>query len=104
MMIADMVGELGHHVVAEAGSIEAAEQLAQSGHFDFAILDINIAGRNIFPIAQIVESRSLPFLFASGYGTAGLLDPFRERPVLRKPFMTGELGRAIDALFPAQGR
>jgi len=67
-----MVGELGHGVVAEAGGIEAAEQLAHSAQFDFAILDINIAGRNIFPVAQILEGRRLPFLFASGYGTTGL--------------------------------
>ena len=97
-----MVGELGHRVVAEAGSIETAEQLAQSAQFDFAILEINIDGRNILPVAQIIEKRSLPFLFTSGYGTTGLLDPFQERPVLRKPFLIMDLGRAIDTLLASQ--
>lgn len=103
MMVADMVGELGHRVVAEAGNIEAAAQLARSARFDFAILDINIDGRNILPVAEIIENRNLPFLFCSGYGTTGLLDPFRQRPVLRKPFLAGELGRAIDGLFASLG-
>ena len=66
MMIADMVEELGHRVVAEAGNIQDAEPLAQSAQFDLAILDINLAGENIFPIAQILERRRMPFLFASG--------------------------------------
>jgi hypothetical protein len=44
--------------------------------------------------------RSLPFLFASGYGTTGLLHPFQDRPVLRKPFLIGELHRAIELFVP----
>ena len=89
-------------MVAEAGSIETAEQLAQSAQFDFAILEINIDGRNILPVAQIIEKRGLPFLFTSGYGTTGLLDPLQERPVLRKPFLIMDLGRAIDTLLASQ--
>lgn len=99
MMIADMVVELGHRVVAEAGSIEAAEPFARSAQFDLAILDINLAGKNIFSVARIIDNRSLPFLFASGYGTTGLPEPFRERTVLKKPFLIVELGRAIDLVF-----
>lgn len=103
MMVAGMVEELGHRVVAEAGSIKEANALAQSAQFDVAILDINIAGQTIFPIAEILKIRNLPFIFASGYGTTGLPDTFSERPTLRKPFTVGELGRAIDALFTRQG-
>lgn len=97
MMIAEMVEELGHRVIAEAGSIRAAEPLAQNALFDLAILDINLGGHSILPIAQIVNDRRLPFVFASGYGTTGMPEPFGSRPVLRKPFLVGELGRAIDA-------
>ena len=44
-MLADMVEELGHPVVAEAGNIEVGQALAETAIFDLAILDINIAGR-----------------------------------------------------------
>ncbi len=98
-MIDDMVRELGYRVVAEAGSIEAAYPLAKSARLDCAILDINLAGENIGPVAEILEKRNLPFLFASGYETTGLPHPFRDRPVLRKPFMAEDLGRAVDALL-----
>jgi len=103
MMVAEMVAELGHRVVAEAGSIREATSLAQSAQFDVAILDINVAGQSILPVAEILKLRNLPFIFASGYATAGLPDKFGQRPALRKPFLVGELGRAIDALFSGQG-
>jgi CheY-like chemotaxis protein len=68
MMIADMVVEFGHRVVAEAGSIHEATSLAGSAQFDLALLDVNIAGSNIAPAAEIIERRGLPLLFVTGYG------------------------------------
>ena len=65
-MLADMVEELGHPVVAEAGNIEVGQALAETAIFDLAILDINIAGR-ISPVAEIIHRRGLPFVFVSGY-------------------------------------
>jgi CheY-like chemotaxis protein len=62
MMLADMIEQLGHRVVAEAGNIEAGKALAETAIYDLAILDINIAGRNIRPVAEIVNKRGLPFV------------------------------------------
>ncbi|WP_247973233.1 response regulator [Bradyrhizobium sp. 195] len=102
MMIADMIAELGHRVVAEAGSIEDAQPIAEASQFDFAILDINVGGHLILPIVRALEERKLPFLLASGYAASGLPEPFRSRPMLRKPFMIEQLGKAIDTTFALQ--
>ena len=99
MMISEMVEELGHIVVAEAGTIEAGQHLAETATFDLAILDINIAGSNIQPIAEIIEKRSLPFLFVTGYGAKGLPEPFRARPVLDKPCFLPQLKQEIDLVL-----
>ncbi|WP_407170376.1 response regulator [Bradyrhizobium sp. ORS 111] len=98
MMIAEMVEELGHRVVAQAGSISDAQEFARSAEFDLAILDVNVGGDDILPIARVIDKRALPFVLASGYGTTGLPAPFRDRPVLRKPFLE-QLSAAIDTLF-----
>ena len=66
MMTVEMLEELGHRVVAEAGTISAAEPLARNADFDMAVLDINVGGTDIAPIAQIIAGRGLPFIFASG--------------------------------------
>jgi CheY-like chemotaxis protein len=100
MLIVDMIEELGHRVIAEAATISAAEPLARDAPFDIAILDINVAGQNIHPVASIVQKRGLPFVFASGYAATGLPAPLNKRPILRKPFAAHELGKAIDAARP----
>jgi CheY-like chemotaxis protein len=66
MMTAEMLEELGHRVVAEAGTINAAEPLARTAQFDLAVLDINVGGTYITSIAQIIADRGLPFIFVSG--------------------------------------
>jgi CheY-like chemotaxis protein len=99
MMIAGMLEELGHSVVAEAGNIHDGERLAQTAAFDLALLDINVGGDNIVPVAEIVEKRGLPSLFITGYAESGLPEPFREWPILRKPFAITKLGDAIKAVL-----
>jgi CheY-like chemotaxis protein len=99
LMLADMVEELGHRVVAEAGNLEVGQALAETAIFDLAILDINIAGRIISPVAEIIARRDLPFLFVSGYGPAGRPEQFSDRPVLQKPVLISNLGEAIDSML-----
>jgi CheY-like chemotaxis protein len=99
MMIADMVGELGHRVVAEAGNIDDAGQYALMGEFDLAILDINIGGFGVDPIAEVIEERGRPFLFITGYGQQHLPSLFRRKPVLQKPVLIDKLRETINSLL-----
>ena len=72
MMVADMLEELGYSVAAEAGEINEAIKLAQSTEFDLAILDVNVNGKVISPVAEMIKARNRPFIFATGYGSSGL--------------------------------
>ena len=97
MMVADMLEELGHSVAAEAGEIGEAVKLAQLTEFDLAILDVNVNGKVITPVAELLASRNRPFIFATGYGSSGLPPEFRDRPALQKPFQLETLARMIDS-------
>ena len=97
MMVADMLDELGYNVAAEAGDIDEAVRLVQSTDFDIAILDVNVNGNVISPVAEAVSLRGLPFVFATGHGSAGLPEKFRDVPTLQKPFQMATLKRAVDA-------
>lgn len=99
MSLASMVEELGHRVVAEAATIKEAGAIAMTGVFDLAILDINIDGLGIDPVAHVIERRGLPFLFVTGYGAEWLPSLFRRRPVLEKPVSLDRLRHTIDALL-----
>jgi CheY-like chemotaxis protein len=95
MMVADMLEELGLSVAAEAGDIEDAIKLAESAHFDIAILDVNVKGKFIWPVAELIKARRLPFIFATGYGASGVPKEHSDRPVLQKPFQLQVLANAI---------
>src|SRR5258707_15428638 len=85
MMVADMLEELGYRVAAEAGEISEAIKLVQSTEFDIAILDVNVNGKVISPVAELIRARRRPFIFATGYGSSGLPEEFRDRPAVPKP-------------------
>src|ERR1700719_4337001 len=96
MMVADMLEELGYRVVAEAGEINEAIRLVQSTEFDLAILDVNVNGKVISPVADLITARNRPFIFATGYGSSGLPAEYRDRPALQKPFQIETLARTIE--------
>src|SRR5947208_8983352 len=95
MMVADMLEELGHSVAAEAGEIGEAVRLVQSTEFDLAILDVNVNGKVITPVAELITARNRPFIFATGYGSSGLPQEYRDRPALQKPFQLETLAQVI---------
>src|SRR6478752_5075824 len=93
MMVSDMLEELGYTVVAETGE---ALRLAETTFFDLAILDVNVNGKVISPVADLIKARNRPFIFATGYGSSGLPEEYRDRPALQKPFQLETLGKMID--------
>ena len=97
MMVADMLEELGYKIAAEAGEINEALKLVQSTEFDFAILDVNVNGKVISPVADLIKARNRPFIFATGYGSSGLPEQYRDRPALQKPFQLETLAQMISA-------
>jgi hypothetical protein len=72
--------------------------MAREGTFDFAVLDINLDGRVSFPVADVLRERGIPFLFASGYGSKGVNDNYKDAVRIRKPFRSRDLAEAIERL------
>ena len=99
MLIEDAISDLGHVVVGPAMRLEAALDVAETEDFDFAILDINLAGKQSFPVADRLTQRGIPFMFASGYGAAGLIDPYRHAAVVQKPFSPDQIAKVLGKLF-----
>jgi CheY-like chemotaxis protein len=96
MLLEDMLIDLGYSVAAGTGRLDEATVLAREGTFDAAILDVNINGQAVYPVAEILRARGVPFVFSSGYDEQGLPDSFRSHPMLQKPFQIETLGRALE--------
>ena len=96
MLLEQMLEELGCTVAGVAGQVSAATELAQTIDADIAILDMNLGGQRVDPVAEALAARDVPFVFASGYGEDGLAPQFRGRPVLPKPFASAALQQILS--------
>lgn len=99
MLLEDMLTELGYAIAGAAGRIDEAMKLAQGAQIDAAILDVNLNGTTVGPVAEVLADRGVPFVFATGYGDRGLPEHLRDRPVLHKPFAQEHLKRALLRVF-----
>jgi CheY-like chemotaxis protein len=101
MLLEDMLAELGFDVAAAVGTMAEAREVAAHGDFNAAILDISLDGEEVFPVADILAKRGLPFVFVTGYGERSLPEPYRDRAALQKPFQGEQLKAVLAGLFPA---
>jgi len=102
MMLQDLLEQAGYRVV-KAARVPAAMTLAEGGAIDAAILDVNVAGKEVFPVADELRRRGVPFMFASGYGERGLPGEFRGYPMLQKPYDPAALGTMLRNVLAAPG-
>lgn len=104
MLLEDMLADLGHEIAAVAGSVNEAIELAKTSSFELAILDVNLDGRDVYPVADILTERGVPFVFVTGYGGRGLPEPYRERLTLQKPFQLEDLRTTLDTLVASHNQ
>jgi CheY-like chemotaxis protein len=103
MLLEDMLAELGYTVAAEAARLDEALKAARIADFDIAILDVNLSGQPISPVADALAARGMPFVFATGYGERGVPDTYRDRPTLKKPFQLDSLKRTLQSALDGAG-
>lgn len=90
-----MLADLGHLVVKTANRVDQGMEMARDCEIDIAILDINVRGVPSFPIAEILQGRGIPVIFASGYGNRGLIEDFKGAHILTKPVDMNSLAQMV---------
>jgi CheY-like chemotaxis protein len=98
--VKSMIAELGWEVAETAAKLDSALELAQSGSFDAAIVDINLEGAMTYPVADILRQRAIPFAFTTGYGRSAINHSYSEVPILQKPFSSDQLRAVVNRLLP----
>lgn len=101
MLLETILEDMGCIPVGPAANIDEGLTLAlETDPLDAALLDVNVAGRQVFPVAEALRARGVPFIFSTGYGEGGLPDEWRGQPTIQKPFTEAAVR---DALMAAVG-
>ncbi len=102
VMVEDMLVDMGAEVVGPAATIDDAVELARNEALDAAVLDVNVRGQRIDPVADTLMARGVPVLFATGYGEVKLASG-AQATVIDKPYTQDKLARGIAAAMTASG-
>ena len=97
MLTEDLLIEGGAVVVGPAPTLAAAEGLIAQGGLDGALLDVNICGREVYPVAELLARDGVPFVFVTGYGAQGHPPRYREHLTIQKPFRPETFARDVAA-------
>lgn len=95
LLVEEMLTALGCRVATTACHIAPALAAARDGAFDAAVLDINIAGETVYPVAEALVARNVPVVFSTGYGVQGVDVAWRDWPILQKPYRSEQLADAL---------
>jgi CheY-like chemotaxis protein len=96
MMLEDFLETLGHNIAASCDNLSDALTQAEKDGYDVAILDVNLKGESVWPVAERLKARGVPFVIASG----GHVEPppaeFASAPMLEKPYTIDRITPALD--------
>lgn len=96
MLLETILDDMGCSVVGPVSNIDDGLRSAMGeASLDAALLDVNVAGREVFPVADALKARGVPFVFSTGYGEAGLPEHWRGHPTIQKPFTEGAIRDAL---------
>ena len=97
MMVEDLLSDFGCEVSASFGAVgEALAWLAGAREpIDGAVLDVNIGGALVFPVAERLRAAGIPFVFATGYASLPR-EGFEDVTVLSKPINPDLLRDAVE--------
>jgi len=96
LLFEDMLQEFGCEIVGPACDLERAIALARGEEsIDVAILDVNLGGQVVFPVAEILAKRGVPILFSTGLGVDGLPEAWRGHETVQKPMSMVQLAAAL---------
>ena len=98
-LIQDLLQDLGCELVGPTGNMGIAIEQAANLEFDAAIIDVNIRGGKVFPVAEILQRRGIPFLLASGYAKWDIPEQYGTTPRLHKPYTKASVRDGLEVLF-----
>ncbi len=101
LALEDMLQGFGCKVVGPFSNLSEAERAIRSEPIDAALLDVNVRGQLVYPLATMLKERGIPVILCSGYAASNMIpDAFKQTPQIAKPYDEVILRRMLDRVFP----
>jgi CheY-like chemotaxis protein len=85
MMMRDVLTEFGFTVIGPFPRVSEAMVAAVHDDIDAGIIDVNLGGEFVYPVADVLVARKIPFVFITGYGVESIDGRFGQVPIIKKP-------------------
>jgi CheY-like chemotaxis protein len=96
MLLETILEDMGCATLGPISTVDEALTVVGDGQaFDGALLDVNVAGKEVFPVAAALKERGVPFVFSTGYGEGGLPPEWRGQATIQKPFTEEAVQQAL---------
>jgi len=101
LFMQDLLQEIGYQSTSPIGRLSEAMAAAANERFDGAVLDMNLNGEMVYPLAELLTKQSVPFVFVTGYAPRNVDPQFTAVPILQKPVVQEDLAGVLqDVLAP----
>jgi len=100
MMMKDILAEFGLSVVGPFSRVAEAMVAAVHEDINAGIIDVNLGGEFVYPVADVLVARNIPFVFVTGYGVESIDSRFAHVPIIKKPVQRADLQKIF---VPAEG-
>ena len=104
MFVQEVLTDCGLSVVGPFGNLSKAMVAAVHEPIDAGIIDVNLGGEFIYPIADVLAAREIPFVFVTGYGPESIERRYRHVPIIKKPVQRQTLQKLFAVAEPAKSR
>lgn len=97
--VRESLEDMGWNVIGPYPTIEEAAAATEREALDAAVLDVNLSGDAVYPLAHQLMGRRVPLLFVTGYSPDIISRKFDAVPRLTKPIMPRQLQKAVARLI-----
>jgi len=97
MMLEDFLDSLGHRIAGTAETVQEALTRVEEGGFDVAIIDVHLKGEHVWPVADRLSEKGVPFIVATGGHISPPPPEHADATVLAKPYTIDAIDPALDA-------
>ncbi len=99
LLVQETLREFGFAPVGPYSTLASAREASRSHPIDAAVLDVNLNGEMVYPLAEELVTRGIPFVLLTGYGTADLPPALRAVPHLAKPCDLAALVKRLQSMI-----